>query len=93
MVQKGSMGSQCKKGMVVGKTEPPLAPPDALRVNITCTEPKVVATLVAASAYGKVLSYEHYRYDVTAMTPELERADVAILSTLQIKPPASPSKP
>jgi hypothetical protein len=53
----------------------------------------MVATLVAGSAEGKVVSYEHYRYDAGALTAEMERSAAAILGSLRIKPPVASCPP
>jgi hypothetical protein len=84
--QAQGMTSRCKQGATASTPTQASTPPRALRLHVVCEEPRMVATFVAAPAEGNVLSYEHYWYDAKTFSPELDRADDAILGTLHVKP-------
>jgi hypothetical protein len=88
--QQRGMASQCKRAAGASTPTAATTPPRAIRFHVVCEEPRVVATFAAALSGGNVLSYEHYRYNIETFSPELDRADDAILATLRLKPTACP---
>jgi len=86
--QRGALPKLCKRDAVV---RPPraAAPGQPIWTYATCADPAVAFVFVAIAAQGKVISYEHYRYEAAALTPELERADASIVASLRVKPAAA----
>jgi hypothetical protein len=85
-VQQRTVAEHCTRRGDASLPAPATTPPHAIRSHVTCEEPRVVATLLAAPLGTDVLSYEHYWYGTRAFSSELERADETILSTLQHRP-------
>ncbi|MCE9576540.1 MAG: hypothetical protein K8W52_25545 [Deltaproteobacteria bacterium] len=83
--QRTAMRAVCKDGFELAPST------DDTRFYATCTTPRFVATLVASPQADRVLSYEHYRYDVTALTPELDAADAAIYATVRVRASCPPA--
>jgi hypothetical protein len=89
--QQRAIPALCKRGALVGtpqrmpagRKEPLLL----VGVHASCEEPRVVATFVAVSSQGTVLSYEHYRYDAAKTTPDLGSVDATMFASLHIKAP------
>jgi hypothetical protein len=58
-----------------------------VRSAVICQNPAMVISFGAASGLAdRVISYEHYWYEATAVVPEIDRADAANLETLRLKP-------
>jgi hypothetical protein len=84
--QRKGMSTLCKRGAVASSPTSATTIPGAMRVHVTCEEPRLVATYVARPYESEVLSYEHYWYDVPGYSAALDSADDAILSRLQVHP-------
>jgi hypothetical protein len=91
LVQRQVFQSLCKRGMELrGMQRKDVDPLVVIRFHASCEEPQLVVTLVAATAHGRVVSFEHYRYEKTALTPTMESTSEEILASLQIA--GSPSQ-
>jgi hypothetical protein len=90
--QQRAMLAQCKRGGVAGASAP-AGMSKAVRVHVTCEEPNVVATFIAAPQGESVLSYEHYWYTAHVYSADLDRADDAILASLHVKAEAAACPP
>ena len=86
--QQAGMTSECKRVGASSAPAPVTSFAGALGSRVVCDEPAVIATFVAAPVEGRVLTYEHYRYDAKEVSPDLDRADDAILATVKVKPRA-----
>lgn len=64
----------------------------AMRITSRCTNPPLVATLYAATAHERMLSFEYY--DNTGKAPSLQHAAQAkkLFATVKLKP-AAPTSP
>jgi hypothetical protein len=86
--QQHGVTTLCKRGAAASAPTPVTARPDARRLHVTCDEPRLVATYIALTVESDVLSYEHYWYDVPGYSAALDRADDAILASLQVRCPS-----
>jgi hypothetical protein len=84
--QRAGVTALCKHGAAASVPAPVTTRPGALRLHVSCDEPRLVATYVALPAESEVLSYEHYWYDVPAYSAALDLADDAILASLRVRP-------
>jgi hypothetical protein len=93
-VQRDAILGLCKHGARMGKVaRASAAALSSIQFQFECQEPRVVATFLAGTSQGKVISFEHYRYNVASLTPEILRSAKAIFDTLRIKAPTSSCPP
>jgi hypothetical protein len=84
--QRHGVTALCKRGAIASVPVPVTTRPGAMRLHVTCDDPRVVATYTALPVESEVLSYEHYWYDVPGYSAALDLADDAILASLQVHP-------
>ena len=85
-IQPNTTAKQCKRTSDATTPVASTIRPQSLRSHVVCESPRVVATFVVAPLKCDVFSFEHYWYGARAFSPELDRADDAILTSLRIKP-------